>query len=296
MKKRIHFLSTFIIICTFSSCQKETEVEQNNGLMQFYAAYNGEFKTKGTSTFTSGNKVSIIGYTAGASTTTATAVSGTPVEATCGASGLLTPSTPIYLPKGTYDFYSVSLNSTSSPGISFISGSSAQLTNAIDYIWAKSSNISQGGTASFVYYHKAVGMEINIASGTGVSNLALTGISFTPTTPNITSKMALSDGTIGAASAVGSLTAMTITGSKGSYIMLPVGSVSINVEITVNATIGGTAVTSKKYTATIPSQAYQSGHYYTINFTISSTALQFTGAVVEDWTTQNISGVNLTEQ
>ncbi len=131
---------------------------------------------------------------------------------------------------------------------------------------------------------------------TGVSALSVTAISFTPTTASTASKMSLADGSIGAASAIGSLTPMSLSATKGTYIMLPVGSVAVNVEITVNATIGGTTVTAKKYTAAIPSQAYTSGSYYTTNFTVSSTALQFTGAQVQDWTNQTISGVSLTEQ
>ncbi len=282
-------------IFSMTSCQKNQNINPDPQEIKFYASYNGETQTKATSVFATGNKVTILGYTAGATVTSATSVPGTPVEATGGASGLLTPSAALYLPKGSYDFYSVSLNNTTAPGLTFTSGISTQLTNGIDYLWAKAS-IAEGGTASFIYNHKAVGMEVNVSAGTGVSALSVTAISITPTTASTSSKMSLADGSIGAASAIGSLTPMSLSGTKGTYIMLPVGSVAVNVEITVNATIGGTAVTAKKYTAAIPSQAYTSGSYYTANFTVSSTALQFTGAQVQDWTNQTISGVSLTEQ
>lgn len=283
-------------IFSMTSCQKDQNINPDPQEIKFYASYNGETQTKATSVFTTGNKVTILGYTAGATVTSATSVPGTPVEATGGASGLLTPSAALYLPKGSYDFYSVSLNNTTAPGLTFTSGMSTQLTNGIDYLWTKAAGIAEGGTASFIYNHKAVGMEVNVSAGTGVSALSVTAISFTPTTASTASKMSLADGSIGAASVIGSLTPMSLSGTKGTYIMLPVGSVAVNVEITVNATIGGTTVTAKKYTATIPSQAYTSGSYYTANFTVSSTALQFTGAQVQDWTNQTISGVLLTEQ
>lgn len=291
----IHMSITLSAIL-LNSCEKDNCYTQKVEKTEFYASYSCESQTKATSTFTSGNKVTIIGYVTGESPTTATMVSGTPVEATCGSSGILTPATSVFLPKGNYDFYSVSLNNTASPNMVFTSGISGQLGNGIDYLWAKCAGIAQGGTASFIYYHKAVGIEVNVSAGTGISNLTVTSISITPTTPTTTSKMQLSNGSIGNANSVGSLTPMTLSGLKGKYIMLPVSAIAINLELTVNATIGGTAVTAKKYSASIPSQAYSSGYYYTINLTVSSTAVVFSGAVVEDWTNQTISGISLTEQ
>lgn len=293
-----NFITTGItIICTifFISCEKN-ELSNNIEESKFYASYSGESQTKATTTFTSGNKVTIFGYSAGANVTSATLVSGTPVDATCSSSGLLTPSSPVFLPKGSYDFYSVSLNNATSPNMTFSSGVSGQLSNGVDYLWANCTSIAQGGTVSFVYKHKAVGIEINVASGTGISNLTVTSIKITPTTPAANSKMNLSSGSISEASSVGALTEISLSGLKGKYIMLPLSSTGINIELTVNATIGGTAVTAKKYSASIPAQAYSSGYYYTINLTVSSTSLQFSGALVDDWTGQTITGISLTEQ
>lgn len=287
-----------IIICSIVSisCDKSDPSSETFEKSEFHASYSGESQTKATTTFTAGNKVTIIGYNTGAIVTSATPVSGTPVDATCGTSGVLTPNSPVFLPKGSYDFYSVSLNNANSPNITFSSGFSGQLSNGVDYLWAKCAGIAQGGTASFVYNHKAVGIEINVSSGTGISNLSVTSISINPTTPATNSKMNLSNGSIGEASTVGALTPISLSGLKGKYIMLPLSSIGINIEITVNATIGGTAVTAKKYSASIPAQAYSSGYYYTINLTVSSTSLQFTGALVDDWTNQTITGISLTEQ
>ncbi len=102
-------------IFSMTSCQKDQNIKPDPQEIKFYASYNGETQTKATSVFTTGNKVTILGYTAGATVTSATSVPGTPVEATGGASGLLTPSAALYLPKGSYDFYSVSLNNTTAP-------------------------------------------------------------------------------------------------------------------------------------------------------------------------------------
>lgn len=293
-----NFITTGItVFCTiiFISCEKS---EPSNFIEEskFYASFNAETQTKATTPFTNGNKATIYGYSAGANVTSATPVSGTPVDATCGPAGLLTPTTPVFLPKGSYDFYSVSLNNGNSPNMTFSSGVSGQLSNGIDYLWAKCVNIAQGGTASFTYNHKAVGIEINVTPGTGISNLSVTSISITPATPAANSKMNLSSGSIGESNSVGAMTPISLSGQQGKYIMLPLSSIGINIELTVNATIGGTAVTAKKYSASIPAQAYSSGYYYKINLTVSSTALQFSGAQVDDWTNQTITGISLTEQ
>ncbi len=296
MKSIKIFYSIIILLLISTSCQKENLNKLQKEEIKFYASYSADSQTKATSTFASGNKVTIIGYSSEANTASAPTVAGTPIDATCNSSGLLTPASPIYLPKGNYDFYSVSLNNSTAPEINFSSGISGQLTNEVDYLWAKCTNIANGGNVSFVYWHKAVGIEINITSGIGISNLIVTSISFTPTAPSSISKMKLSDGSIESANSVGSLTAMALNSNKGKFIMLPVNAVNLNVEVIVNATIGGTPVTGKKYTATIPAQNYLSGSYYMVNFTISSSAMQFTGTLIEDWTTQNISGVTLSEQ
>ncbi|MDD3033326.1 MAG: fimbrillin family protein [Bacteroidales bacterium] len=295
MKKNI--TTGIYIICTllFVSCEK-SETSNKMEESEFYASYCVESQTKATTSFSTGNMATIFGYSAGADVTSVTPVSGTPVNAICGSSGLLTPSTPVFLPKGSYDFYSVSLNNSTSPNMTFSSGVSSQLSNGVDYLWAKCTGIAQGGTVSFVYNHKAVGIEINVASGTGITNLSVTSIKITPPTPATNSKMNLSSGSIGEASSVGALTEISLSGLKGTYIMLPLSSTGINIELTVNATIGGTAVTAKKYSASIPTQAYSSGYFYTINLTVTSTALQFSGALVDDWTNQTITGISLTEQ
>jgi hypothetical protein len=296
MKSTKIFYSIIILLIVSTSCQKENLNKLQKEEIKFYASYSGDNQTKATSTFASGNKVTIMGYSNGANTASESTVAGTPIDATCGSSGLLTTASPIYLPKGNYDFYSVSLNNSTVPEINFSSGISGQLTNGKDYLWAKCTKIANGGNVSFVYWHKAVGIEIIINSGTGISNLIVTSINFTPTAPSSISKMTLSDGSIVSANSVGSLTAMALNNNKGTFIMLPVNAVNLNVEVIINASIGGTQVTGKKYTATIPAQNYLSGSYYMVNLTISSSAMQFTETLIEDWTTQNITGVTLSEQ
>jgi hypothetical protein len=294
--KRSEIIAITCMVIGLSSCNKEEIGIKTYEEIKFSASYNPEVQTKASVPFTSGYKATIIGYVAGTSPSSATPVAGTPQEATAGAGGALTPTNPVYLPKGSYDFYSVSQNNSTPAGLTFTTGLSQQLTNQKDYLWAKHSSVSEGGVVTFGYNHKAVGVEINISAGSGVSSMSVTSIKFTPTKPDASSKLNLSTGVIAAAADKDVLTSMSLSSSKGTYIMLPMVSKALGIEVTVNATIGGTAVTGKVYTGTIPERAYLSGTYYTINLTISATSMSFTGSTVEDWTSQSISGVTLTEQ
>lgn len=287
-------------LCAFAlltSCEKEQRVEEEKmEAVRFLASYQEEVVTKAPAPFTVGNKSTIIAYKSGESPLSSTPSAGTPLEATSATGGVLTPTTPLYLPKGSYDFYSVSQNTATAPGITFTSGVSAQLANNKDYLWAIVTSVNEGGTVGFSYSHKAVGIEINITQGSGISGLTVTSIKFTPAKADASSKMSLATGEIGKAAQKDVLTEMALSGSKGSYIMVPLGSVSLDIEITANLTIGGIPVTGKKYLATIPARSYEGGTLYTLNLSVSATSLAFTSTVLQDWTTQTITGVTLTEQ
>ncbi len=294
MKREIIAMLTLSL--SFSgACTKGGGDLNNESEIKFRASYENEVKTKAPTPFGTGNKATVIGFSAGADVSVTPPVAGTPVELTGGASGVLSPVTPVYLPKGNYDFYSVSTNDASSPGITFTSGISGQLVNGKDYLWAKQSNIAQGGTVVLSYSHKAVFVEVNIAAGTGVSSLSVSSIRFTPAKPEGSSKMALSTGTIGSSSTKEVLTSMNLESLRGRYIMLPLSSQQLDVEVTVNAVIGGVSVSGKVYSASVPATTYLSGNYYTLNLTVSASSMTFSGSTVDDWVNQTISGVTLTE-
>lgn len=294
MKREIIAMLTLSLLIS-GACTKEGEDLKSESEIKFRASYENEVSTKAPTPFGTGNKATVIGFIAGADVTAASPVAGTPVELTGGAAGVLSPATPVYLPKGYYDFYSVSANDASSPGITFTSGLSAQLINGKDYLWAKQVNIAQGGTVILSFSHKAVGVEINIAAGSGVSSLTVTSIRFTPTKPESSSKMALLTGAIGSSTTKDVLTSMNLESLRGRYIMLPLSSQQLDVEVTVNAVIGGVSLSGKVYSASIPSMSYTSGNYYTLNLTVSASSMTFSGSTVDDWATQTISGVTLTE-
>ena len=110
------------------------------------------------------------------------------------------------------------------------------------------------------------------------------------------SKLTLETGSIALAAQKDALATIPLTGNSGTIIMVPLQSTSLNIEVIVNGTIGGTPVTDKKYTAAISTMEYLGGNYYTLSLTVFATSISFTGATLEDWTTQAINGVTLTEQ
>lgn len=293
--KSYHF--AIVAIALLWSCQKEENAQRREkSEVQFFAYYNETPFTKAPPAFKVGNKASIYAYSAGANPTSATFTSGTPVEATVLTEGTLTPEPLLYLPKGTYDFYSVSLNSKTAPGLTFAAGYSGQLTNDKDYLWASASSISEGGSVSFQYQHKAVGIEIAVSAGDGVSNLSVTSIKITPSKPTASSKMELKTGNISASSEKDVFSELILNGNKGEKIMLPLTSLPLDVEVILNATIGGTPVSNKKYIATLPARAYEAGKYYKFALTAGATVISFGGATLIDWTNETIASSPLTEQ
>lgn len=286
-----------IAIALVWSCQKEKRVKNEKGNeIQFFANYSEAPYTKATTSFTAGNKVTIYACEATKTPSSSTFVKGTPLNATAQSGGVLTPQQSLFLAKGLYNFYSVSQNSSSLLNLNFSSGSSEQLSNDIDYLWAQDNGVSEGGTVTFIYKHKAVGIRIKVTSGTGVSDLVVTDLQLTPSKSTTATKMNLATGVIAASNELDTLTSLSLADNIGEKIMLPLTSQSLSIKVTANLTIGSTTFTGKVYEATIPASAYQGGTYYTLNLTIDAKEITFSGAKLQEWTTQTITGVTLVEK
>lgn len=270
-------------------------------------------------------KATISAYTSEDDVTSATAIAsnGYTVGATAGTfvgddiSGTSTPFV-MYLPKGNYDFYAVSCNSSVAVP-TFTSGVSEVLSNGVDYIYAKVAGQSVGNNeqnVTLAFERKAVKIIINVASGDGVELTEWKGTAganndnatITPSDPSTTVKMALSDGTITPATALTAAANMTTeavnTGTHtatASYIMLPLASGQTpTVTLNVKVKIGGRAAESKTYTATLTapastSSAFTSGNQYTYTATLKANKIEFTGATVANWGEQTGGDLTPTE-
>lgn len=288
-------LFVLLLLIPLLSCTKESEPASQMEI-KFRANLDGEQLTKASQPFEVGVKSLIYVYKATDQPESINPIANSPIEATGSSGGVLTTASPVYLPKGSYDFYSVSINDKTSFGPTITQGVSGSLTNKVDYLWAKCAPVNEGGTVIFEYGHKAVKVIITLTQGSGVSNLNVTSIKITPSKPSANTKLALSSGQITAATQTGDLDAMKLEANSGSYIMLPLSSNPINIEIEANLTIAGASHTGKKYSATIPAQAYQGGSCYLLSLSVNASSVTFNGATVKDWDSKNISSITLTEQ
>ncbi len=288
-----HIIISILVFSALISCSKEqTNLDSS---IKFTAEYY-QTQTKAPTPFTDGNRATIIGYSSGESPSLATPVNGTPVNAVCNSSGNLITDNEIFLPKGTYDFYSVSLNNNQVAQPVFTSGVSAQLENQVDYLWSKKTSVTAGSTVAFEYFHKAVAIEIITSAGSGITNLTIEEIKITPTKPTTSSKMSLIDGSISASNTKEALTSIPVVNNIGYYIMLPLSTNTLSISIKATLNIGGINYQNKVYTTTIPAREYFGGTLYKINLTLTALNLTFGGSTVEDWTTQTISEITLTEE
>ncbi|MFA5850017.1 MAG: fimbrillin family protein [Bacteroidales bacterium] len=303
-------ISTLIIttIFLFASCAKEkckncpSLPDSSLLCVSFSGDYSLQTQTKASSTaFPSGIQTSIHAYSAGDNPTIKAAYPGTPISATSDASGNLVFNSGVnlFMPGGSYDFYSVSTNSSSVPNITFTNGLSGVLNNGVDYLWAsgKNTSVTANTNVPFQFAHRATALRLNITAGDGVTGLTVKSIKIGQTQQGAV--MGLSTGVISAASALSADKAdMMLDSNTGTFIMLPlIAGISIPVEVYVDATIGGSAQTNKKYTATIPAPTggFESGTIYKFAASIGASGITFLNATLEDWNEQTLVSINLNE-
>lgn len=321
MKTTHLLLSIPLAFLAASGCTSDElqEKPQTNEKGEYAVHFNGNMDmtlTKaGPEQVKTGVKATISAYTKGDDVTSTNAIVS---------NGYTVGSTPgtfegdnsftMYLPKGNYDFYAVSTNSTADAP-TFTSGVSASdLENGVDYIYAKAANQEVGNEEKNIpltFNRKAVQIHIDIKSAD--AGLILTAWqsgddAATITPPVVTGcKMALTDGTITAATSVNTtganmtMAAVSDNATSASYIMLPLtanGSASRELTVTFKVTvqIGGRTAEDKTYTATLTAPntsdnnsgyAFLSGKKYTYTATLKANKITFTGATVADWTTVN---------
>ncbi len=294
MRGKTEQLVSILLALVLISCNKEVR-ENEVRETKFYASFNKNFNTKGESLFPSGNRALIFCYSGGSTLIVSEPLASTPKSATADISGALNTAVPIILPKGLYDFYSISENNQAVPSMIFTSGTSEILENGKDYLWAKQTSVSQGGSVNFMYNHIATGVEVIVNPGDGVENLDILSVKITPSQPGSQSRLNLENGVIGVSNAKGELTLMNETEGKWNYIMLPSETLGIEIEVTVNVDIGGERSYNKVYRATIPEQSYTGGTLYSIGLILKADSVIFSGSVIRDWNTQIITGIILSE-
>ncbi len=324
MKTTYLILSLPLLLLSAAGCTSDELQDKpiTNEKGEYAINFNGNMDltlTKaGTENVAQDVKATISAYTSSANVTSAIAIAsngytvGTTTGAFVGDADFV-----MYLPKGDYDFYAISCNSTATVP-TFTSGVSEVLSNGVDYIYAKptpATTVPATTNVTLAFQRKAVKIIINVVSGEGVeltdwkaSAGTNDNATITPSDPSTTVKMALSDGTITPATALTTAANMTTeavnTGAHtatASYIMLPLASGQTpTVTLNVKVKIGGRAAESKTYTATLTapastSSAFTSGNQYTYTATLKANKIEFTGATVANWGEQTGGDLTPTE-
>lgn len=238
--------------CTSSIPEEQIEHETDKYSVQFKGGISlTQTKATSTSDIGSGVKATIYAYVSGQ---TDASVASHEYEA--GSSGNLTgtDSYTMQLGKGTYDFYGVSTNSTTSaPAFNQNSNTTTSaLSNNVDYLWVKAAGKSISSSSSdqnidLTFERKAVKIAITIKSGTGIELTGWDGMTdgsgsanedaATITPPVATNcVMTLSTGAIAQSTSLNTTAANMTTGTieddtennskkktTVSYIMLPLG-------------------------------------------------------------------------
>lgn len=239
--------------CTSSIPEEQIEHETDKYSVQFKGGISlTQTKAASTSDIGSGVKATIYAYVSGQ---TDASVASHEYEA--GSNGDLTgtDSYTMQLGKGTYDFYGVSTNSTTSaPAFNQNSNTTTSaLLNNVDYLWVKATGKSISSSTSdqnidLTFERKAVKIAITIKSGTGIELTGWDGMTngsgsanadaATITPPVVTNcVMTLSTGAIAQSTSLNTAAVANMTtgdieddsdnGSKKkttvSYIMLPLG-------------------------------------------------------------------------
>ncbi len=327
--KTNHILLTAALLLSVASCTKEaTEIPGTSDDNTLYpVTFSGGIdlvQTKGDGTTTqlrSGIKAAVYVYK---STETVPNVSN-PIKKdyTVGDAGVLAPSNsgnPLSLTTGKYKFYAVSIDSTASDLAlpEFTSGVTSELSNGLDYIWAKaeSQTISGGDKTHNVelkFERKAVKVVINIQGGDGITLDSWAGSADgsdamitppAPATPNSNSecKMTLTTGEIKPATTVSTTPVAMVKGDVAetngvktayvSYIMLPlvesgsspVPEVTLKLKVKNTGEASDAAERTYKTKLKYPTNGFVSGNQYTYTATLKANGITFTGATVTDWT------------
>lgn len=252
--RRLLFTISVVLIAVL--CTKKTDSPESR--ITFYGSYHSQTKT--SAFLESGTRSTIYAFTPDEINIP---LAGTPIELCASAGGLLTSGNTLFLPKGTYDFYSVSLNNNTGPALDFPAGQSGQLVNGVDYLWASVINSSVNGNTNiaFLYKHSVCKVNISITAASEISDLYIKSVKYTlPSESGI--RMNLKNGTIPASSAIGILT--TISGSDNSrtFICLPCSAMMV-VQIAVDVIINGELLTGRVYRSTV-NEVFRQGYMYNI--------------------------------
>lgn len=194
---------------------------------------------------------------------------GSPLNGQSDNYGYINPVNPVYLERGLYDFYLLSVNDSQLPQLTFSNGYAVNLSNGLDYLWSGIKGVTIAGdrTLSFNFKRLCCRIELNVKSSASIKNMVVKKIEFA--LPDAAGyALDLISGNIQFSSGAGVLTVIGGSGTGRLFTMLPkTGTTEVAVEI--DGEINGGAVTSKRFTTQLNSD-FLPGVYYLIDLEIES--------------------------
>ncbi|MGL5683705.1 MAG: fimbrillin family protein [Marinifilaceae bacterium] len=302
-----YFSSLFIYALTMVQCADKINITINEGgsgssdsgssgggssatnKVTFNASTESLVSTKGLSALAKDRNVIVYAYGEGR---TVTQTPDAQVNYKTLTAGTLSPtSQDMYLTKGTYNFYSATINSSGAAAPTFTNGVVSSLNNGVDYLWwslaGKVVNTSPE-LINITFEHCCAQIVLRIEGGTNLTvNSIATAKIYPPTTSG--ASWSLATGIIApVSSAATTQMNMGINSNVAQLIVLPVSqsTAGFGVDLSVNVTLNDGATTqTNTYITSIaaPGGIFEAGHSYLFLGIIKGEEIEFGNAQVIDW-------------
>ncbi|MGL4781152.1 MAG: fimbrillin family protein [Bacteroidales bacterium] len=264
---------------------------QNQSLIQFTASMES-VPTKALSAFPKGFYATIMAFPGTTGSLTAAPTTSNVYQAQT--AGTLSPvsGSQMYLPNGSWTFASVATNQTTNKNPSFTSGTSATLSNGIDYMyWRVNSTTVDNSQLNvpITYTHSCAQVVVKLQAGNGITINSLNSATITPSAP--TGTMNLSTGVITPSTALSTTPAsMGVNQLVAQYTMLPLsytGSMTTTFSLNIN-----NEPTARNYQVSVPvpNGTLTPGDSYVFSAVVNANEIIFTQVSVTDWVTVDETG------
>lgn len=251
-----------------SQSDSDSTTSKTKNLVSFYASIEDLVQTRTTTAFPAGRYATVFAYNAG---DTNLADMQNKVIYKSLSAGSLSPigsgadADLMYLLSGAYDFYAVSSNSTINYTPSFSLGVSGALSNGIDYLWYKISDVSVYATQVSVpitFSHTCAQIVLTVTGGENLVVNEFVGATLLP--PDTLGTMSLATGVITPATALAAKPiAMGITSNVAQQIILPISTSSVSLPVVLTLSVNY-ETTTRQYTTDItpPTGGFAAGKSY----------------------------------
>lgn len=256
---------------------------ENQSLIQFSAGIESQ-NTKSVYAFPKNRYANILAFANGA------APVGNPLAGLnyiANSPGTLTSMTgsPMYLPNGSYDFYSVATNLTKNSNPNFSNGVSDPLSNGIDYLYWNTKAVAISSSQISIpitYSHECTQVGIKLKNGNGIVIDSLTAATITPSATGAT--MSLSTGLITPATSLSSTAVnMGVNSLTAQYTMLPVNTTS-QAKATFTIYINSEkSPRNYQVSFALPTGGWTAGNSYVYQATVNANEIVFSPVNVRDW-------------